>query len=316
MFLDFPFIFLSILCLAPSDASKHVFASHETSTSQGPPERIYNGSLANYTEYPYFARTLTNNQRVCSASMIEHDWVLTAAHCLLSGVKYVFLGPGVEAGFGGGKTDASADYFVPSQSEYTKEPYEYDFALVKLGYHDQQIASSLSLPPPGLDLTYIDTSEQVTILAGGSTISINNAPVNDTNWVMKTVDTSVTLVKCAYTGNLRPTFLFEVCERTFPAFPADGSRICPGDSGGPLIIKSHGRHHLIALVFFGWHHCSSGYDHDSFKGRTGAIFVRIAPHMPFILHKIDAHSQSHNQRELMDQWMVHPDLLPSKFSLL
>ena len=132
------FIFLSIPCLPPSNARGFLPMGLGTLTSRGLAKRIYNGSLVKFEEYPYFVRVYTNDRIACSSSMIEHRWVLTAAHCAIRGVRQVYFGPGVEAGFITKKTDASFVYFVQSQSEY--DSFEYDFALIKLNDHGEKIA--------------------------------------------------------------------------------------------------------------------------------------------------------------------------------
>ena len=281
-------------------------------------ERMYNGTVVQYEEYPYFARIISNGSG-CSGAIIDHDWVMTAAHCVSKEMNdpsstFFMFGPGVENGFDGKKVPVHQIFAPPVVSEDTTYELERDYALLKLYEHDREIDGFLSLPAPDLNPGYIGTHQRVTILAGGITIHVNGTAFNDTDWLMKKVDTDVTSIRCSMDGYFPQSPIFIVCAVSYPAHPAEGFRTCSGDSGGPVFIRSNGSHYLTAVHSGSWHSCQFGFDHYSLGWKSTSRLVRISLHMSHILHTIDMHSQGHRQLEVMELWMVYPDMLPSHFT--
>ena len=298
-----------ILCFRPAEARQIHSRLHGRLESFESVARAYNGSIAVYEKYPYFARLVNTDGYMCSGSIIEHGWVITAAHCLAEIFFKVHVGPGVTSDFDMAQSiESNEAFFLPSNRYGSTERYQYDFALIKLGKHNRKIDGYLSLPLPDQDVGYIDSDRNVTFLGGGGRIKFNGTAVNDTRYLMKLEKASLSLDNCSIQGDFSLTMPFQICLTNFAALEAEGFNICPGDSGGPLVVESNSNANLIALMSAGYRNCTSGFDRSTLTELT-----RISAQTPYILHFLDLQAHTHEQQKLMDQWMAYPHILSRRF---
>ncbi|XP_054162841.1 venom peptide isomerase heavy chain-like [Oppia nitens] len=214
---------------------------------------IVNGREAKRAEFPYIVyierwdRKDTNGKIEekkkghCTGSVINEDWILTAAHCFKSntikceGVCIYKVYAGIID-----KTQPGVDYghqLIILHPNYTSQNAEYDIALIKVkipmifsansGYYRQ--INSICLPPIG----HYNTDNEYAVIAGfGDIYGAKDVNRLLMGWTRIPPQQSNSLVL--------------VIDKQYP-YP-DGSYVCFGDSGGPLIQYVNNRAVIIGVA--------------------------------------------------------------------
>uniref|UniRef100_A0A182PCT2 Apyrase n=1 Tax=Anopheles epiroticus TaxID=199890 RepID=A0A182PCT2_9DIPT len=203
--------------------------------------RIVGGTDAAPGEAPYQVSLQGLFSHMCGGTIIDRQWVLTAAHCAILPPKLVRVLVGTNDLRSGGQRYKVEKFYV--HSRYNKPPFHNDIALVKLKvplqYNDfvQPIEySELQLPV--------------------------NASVKATGWGK--VSTSGPVPRKLQTLDLRYV-PYEECKRLLDDDPAvdmghvctltkEGEGVCNGDSGGPLVHEGK----LVGVANFAVP-CAQGY---------------------------------------------------------
>ncbi|KAK6185666.1 hypothetical protein SNE40_007847 [Patella caerulea] len=205
--------------------------------------RIIGGNSALAGEYPWQVSLRYQGQHVCGGTLIDHQWVLTAAHCIEdSSVRDWTVAVGV--------TDIDSVYsshihkvvYMKAHNSYDDDTLSHDIALMRLGKS-------------------VDTSGKYvrTACLPGSTDDFNNVVCTVSGWgstkdkgpgsrYLKHV--SVPVIKnslCSYyLGDV--VFDHNVCA----GINAGGRDACEGDSGGPLVCQKGGSWKIVGIVSWGY----------------------------------------------------------------
>ncbi|XP_050668432.1 collagenase-like [Leptidea sinapis] len=269
----------------------------ETIRSKAPQGRIVAGWEATEGQIPYQASLRTVNVagavNVCGGTLIHHNWILTAGHCLAGQITIVVRLGLVNIHQPEVIVETTRRYFHPLfDSEELRRTQPNDIALLGL---DQHITYGPNIQP-----CRIQSSQQKTWGAGLRLMVSGFGWVDD--WWNGGEQSDV--LRFVYVRGIR----YEQCRQHFPRstslqrdttlcaqFYNDTSQgSCNGDSGGPLVYEDIDRKPtLFGVVSFGhFMGCRSfepeayvrpGYYHDWLTEVTGINFDwNYADYIPFL----------------------------------
>jgi len=236
--------------------------------------RISGGVIANQNEYPWmvylvmFKTSTSTDPYVCGGTLINNQWVMTAAICLDGFVKVdVYLGAH-------NLVASSEQYRVKyTSTNFIKHPNwragstANNIGLIKLpstiSFTNQ--IKAIGLPSTGEGDHVGDT----VYLAGwgaqtGSSSSLSQYLRKVTTTVMSNVECQSLYGTASVTGS-------DMCSRG-----TDLVGICSGDNGGPMMYQTNGNYIQLGVASF-WYGsgqgCSSGYPSG---------FVRVSKYVDWI----------------------------------
>ncbi|XP_014270367.1 trypsin-1 isoform X1 [Halyomorpha halys] len=206
--------------------------------------RIVGGRPTGVNRYPWVARILYDGQFHCGGSLLNGDFVLTAAHCVrrLKRSKIrVILGDHDQYV----TTDAPAIMRAVSaiirHRNFDVNSYNHDIALLKLR---KPVAFSKSIRPVCLPPSDLDPSGKVGTVVGWGRLSEGGSLASEVQEVQVPI---LTLQQCRST-KYRPS-------RITPNMVCAGvgkEDSCQGDSGGPLLVNSEGeKYQIVGIVSWG-----------------------------------------------------------------
>ena len=255
------FIIISILVLFLADASSAFDPSEEAPPEKHPVStatpterltprdaRIVGGQDADPGEYPWQVR-VSPSGFLCGGTLIDREWVLTAAHCVVTESNApmspsdvsVVLGDHNLSGNDGTEQSINTSQVIV-HPQYGSAGNDYDIALLKL-------ASPANIVPGTVETIELNTDAN---LAAGT-----NAVV--TGWGTTSSGGSISQILQEVTV---PLVSNQTCAGSYGStitdnmicagFQAGGKDACQGDSGGPLVIQtgSGGWKH-VGIVSFG-----------------------------------------------------------------
>ncbi|KAK9505041.1 hypothetical protein O3M35_009191 [Rhynocoris fuscipes] len=205
--------------------------------------RIVGGRPTGVNRYPWVARVVYDGQFHCGGSLLNGDYVLTAAHCVrrLKRSKIrVILGDHDQYV----TTDAPAIMRAVStiirHRNFDLDSYNHDIALLKLRKPVQYTKniSPVCLPQAGLD----PSGRHGTVVGWGRTSEGGSLA-----GIIQEVQVPIlTLQQCRAT-KYRPS-------RITPNMICAGRGIqdsCQGDSGGPLLVNDGDKYQIVGIVSWG-----------------------------------------------------------------
>lgn len=227
--------------------------------------RIYGGEKAQAAEFPFMAKVLKElpdgRRSFCGGSLLNEDYVVTAAHCLDGEVTKAFVILGSEFSSDNG-TDQQ--HFVIDKSaltlhpDYTSNPTTNDIALIKLPnkavFNDR--VQPISLPT---------RSEQNETFAGelGTIQGFGKTENNNGHELLWLKESIMPNNECA--KHYRKILSSHIC------VTGEFDKVtCSGDSGSALTVGSGTSLRLVGVVSFGAAGCN--YSAPSVEERVTSHF--------------------------------------------
>ncbi|CAO1432879.1 unnamed protein product [Diamesa tonsa] len=212
--------------------------------------RITGGQAATLGQFPYQALLLlkdgAGNSYVCGGSIISHNWILTAAHCVDGIVSAdVYVGIVNRSPMSYVWTMRVSQSSLLAHESYDPSTINNDIALVRLASAIPQHASVNYITLP----TRAEANENLVGKAGvisgfGRDSDKATGASSILRWVGVPIVANSVCEGVFGTRNVRAT---NVCVET-----KGGKSSCQGDSGGPLrILRSNGTPVLVGVVSYG-----------------------------------------------------------------
>lgn len=218
-----------------------------------PLPRVLGGAPAVEGEFPFMVSVggVNLGTHICGGSLIDKDWVLTAAHCvddLTAGDLTVLIGRTYYWGPGGeGRTVAQ----ILLHPAYDPVTVDYDIALLKLKWSSTIAPIQLAF---GSNRDLWEPGDAVQVIGWGAT-SPGGGGVSD---LMKaTVPIVSDEVMALLYGSQ-----FQAWNMVGAGVPNGGTGICDGDSGGPLFASSALGRRQVGVA--SWGYCKPAGNADAY----------------------------------------------------
>ncbi|XP_057604582.1 transmembrane protease serine 13 isoform X3 [Hippopotamus amphibius kiboko] len=208
--------------------------------------RIVGGALAAESKWPWQVSLQYARTHICGGTLIDTQWVLTAAHCFFVTREKILEGWKVYAGTNNlhQLPEAASVAQIIINSNYTDEQDDYDIALMRLS---KPLTLSAHVHPACLPMhgQTFSLNETCWITGFGKTKETNER----TSPFLREVQVNlIDFKKCndylVYDSYLTP--------RMMCAGDLQGGRdSCQGDSGGPLVCEQNNRWFLAGVTSWG-----------------------------------------------------------------
>lgn len=202
-------------------------------------QKVVGGEDANIRDYPWQVAV----DYGCGGSIIADSWVLTAAHCVGSGVNYIYAGNSAPYAFGGETYSVNQVIIHPNYGSGTSSSH--DFALVKINGEfnfDNPNIGKIDLITPEEVLAGSQDDGLGTRITGWGTLSSGGATSSTLQMVKATLISNA--VACGSETDSNGNSGDYSCSSLDESMICAGDLIdggedaCQGDSGGPLVVRS------------------------------------------------------------------------------
>jgi secreted trypsin-like serine protease len=228
-----------------------------------PSPRVVGGAATAPSAYKFIASLQYWSQHICGATIINRDWVMTAAHCVIyddgSPVYAPFLSLRV---YEHDLTDAIDPNYacsgivdvaeVVSHPDFNAITLDNDIALLRLA-SPRPPKCLASLPSLDIRPSIATPGTMATVAGWGRTSPEGSYPETYPNVMHEVAVPILSRKECAQAYGYLPSVM--VCAGLLEG----GKDSCQGDSGGPLFIKADGSPVVVGIVSWGMGCASEGY---------------------------------------------------------
>uniref|UniRef100_A0A8C5PPQ3 Transmembrane protease serine 5 n=1 Tax=Leptobrachium leishanense TaxID=445787 RepID=A0A8C5PPQ3_9ANUR len=217
--------------------------------SRSKSSRIIGGSDVTVGRWPWQVSLYLNNKHVCGGSIVAHQWIITAAHCV-----HNYRAPQLSSWlvYSGMVSHSTVRQNVPASAvkkiiyhqKYDERSHDYDIAMMKL---EKPLNFSDSVRPVCLPQYNQDFPAGTECwVSGWGHIHPDSAqmPRSLKEAMVPIISTKKCNSSCIYDGNITPRML---CA----GYPDGKVDACQGDSGGPLVCQTDYTWRLVGVVSWG-----------------------------------------------------------------
>ena len=232
--------------------------------------RVVGGTNAAANRAPYIVSFQLNGIHYCAGSILNGNWVLTAAHCLSS--KPQALSTTLVAGSNNVDGSASTtqkrtiDYYVVNDLYLGgTSPYDIGLAYTSVAFTWSSAVAPIALPANGV----IPIGNAV--LFGWGSVSTTSTADYPTMLQVATVPI-IPLSSCESALGSQGVNVHDTNLCTGPL--SGGVGICTSDSGGPLVQTLNGANVLIGIVSWGKIPCG--------QSNSPSVYVQVSSFISWI----------------------------------
>jgi secreted trypsin-like serine protease len=208
---------------------------------------IVNGQPAGECEWKWQVglkrRSSGGGAPFCGGTLIDAEWVLSAAHCMASSNFYVVAGDWKSSSISGKQQVRQAKRVIPHPS-YNSRTMTHDYALVKVDAFDLNGCVGTACLPSS------DTAAgEKCFITGWGTLSSGGSQPNTLQ------EAAVTIIS---NGACKSNYDYDSDEIDRTMLCANGrssggiTDACQGDSGGPLVCSRGGRYEIHGATSWGY----------------------------------------------------------------
>ncbi|XP_057287965.1 transmembrane protease serine 13 isoform X4 [Pezoporus wallicus] len=208
--------------------------------------RIIGGKETSVSKWPWQVSVQYGPVHICGGTIIDAQWVLTAAHCFFMNSMKILDDWKVYGGVSDLKQQAEAIPVsqVIINSNYSDDHDDYDIALMKLS---RPLTLSAQVRPACLPMygQRFQTGRSCFITGFGKTReNEDNTSPKLREAEVKLIDYKICNSDKVYEGYLTPRMM---CA----GYLQGGKDACQGDSGGPLVCEDNGRWYVAGVTSWG-----------------------------------------------------------------
>ncbi|KAM8717144.1 hypothetical protein ACLKA7_003935 [Drosophila subpalustris] len=212
-----------------------------TDLESGPDGRVVGGVSASTNAAPYAVSMQYKGTHYCAASILNANWLVTAAHCLMNKAQVLgstlVAGSNAVAGTASTTQKRTITYFVVNDL-YTGGTVPYDIGLI---YTPTAFTWSAAVAPVNLPKSGVVPTGTANLYGWGSTSTTNTASYPS----MLQVATNLPIISLS---SCEQALKKDVHSTNLCTGPLNGHvGICTSDSGGPLVQGNV----LIGIVSWG-----------------------------------------------------------------
>ncbi|KAJ2722357.1 hypothetical protein GGI07_003381 [Coemansia sp. Benny D115] len=247
-------------------------------------ERLIGGTPAPSGMFPFIVHLFKDGNAFCGGTLIDNEWVITAAHCVAeadsgsSGAgAFVASSPSsFKVGYGtnGGSLSKSVDVeSISINAGFDPVWYTSDIALMKIKSTSDLVKNTKSI---SISTASIGASQTVITAGWGQTSNDNSAQSNQLMYAgLVTGDDATCKVGASDWNGQNGRY---VCT-SYSTAPGIGT--CFGDSGGPLLMNTGAGYTLLGLVSFDVNTKDSSNTRCAQDGNV-SYFTRVSSYLSFI----------------------------------